>query len=171
VTEKAMTKINLEIRDEGGVPMVNSRVVAKFFEKRPDHVLGNIDKLIGSPDLGNLVHQGVTPFHLVMVDDEAANKEVRTFDMTRDGFSLLVMGWTGAKALKFKVAYIKEFNRMEALINADPSLSAQNRAAIGGIVKGSVNKALVPFAENQAATNNKVDALVVSQDALAVSQE
>jgi phage anti-repressor protein len=52
----------------------------------------------------------------------------------------------------------------ETLINADPSLSAQNRAAIGGIVKGSVNKSLVPFAESQLATNDKVDALAISQD-------
>ena len=34
------------------------------------------------------------------------------YDMTRAGFVLLVMGWTGAKALDFKIAYM-EFDRME----------------------------------------------------------
>jgi hypothetical protein len=34
--------------------------------------------------------------------------------MTRDGFSLLAMGFTGKKALQFKLAYIKQFNAMEA---------------------------------------------------------
>lgn len=35
-------------------------------------------------------------------------------DMTKDGFTLLVMGYTGAKAMEFKLAYIKRFNEMEA---------------------------------------------------------
>lgn len=34
--------------------------------------------------------------------------------ITRDGFTLLVMGFTGAKAMQFKIAYLEEFNRMEA---------------------------------------------------------
>ncbi len=33
--------------------------------------------------------------------------------MNRDGFSLLAMGFTGQKALKFKLAYIKQFNQIE----------------------------------------------------------
>jgi len=35
------------------------------------------------------------------------------YEMTRDGFSFLVMGFTGAKAAQFKEAYIEAFNRME----------------------------------------------------------
>lgn len=37
--------------------------------------------------------------------------------LTRDAFTLLVMGFTGKKALQFKLAYIAEFNRMQALLN------------------------------------------------------
>lgn len=33
--------------------------------------------------------------------------------MNRDGFTLLVMGYTGEKAMKFKLAYIRQFNAME----------------------------------------------------------
>ena len=40
-------------------------------------------------------------------------RNVQTFDMTRDGFALLAMGFTGEKALQFKVLFIEEFNRME----------------------------------------------------------
>ena len=57
----------------------------------------------------------------------------RSFDMTRDGFSLLVMGWTGAKALRFKVAYIEEFNRMEAALrkaSATPAIDPNDPAAL-----------------------------------------
>lgn len=40
------------------------------------------------------------------------------FLMNRDGFSLLVMGFTGKKAMQFKLEYIKAFNQMEATIKA-----------------------------------------------------
>ncbi len=36
--------------------------------------------------------------------------------MTRDGFTILVMGYTGAKAMRFKELYIKRFNEMEQFI-------------------------------------------------------
>lgn len=41
------------------------------------------------------------------------NKRQPMFYMTKDGFTLLVMGYTGHKAMKFKEAYIKQFNAME----------------------------------------------------------
>lgn len=39
--------------------------------------------------------------------------------MTKDGFSFLVMGYTGAKAGEFKERFINEFNRREALLKDD----------------------------------------------------
>jgi hypothetical protein len=42
----------------------------------------------------------------------------RTIDMTKDGFTFLVMGFTGRKAASFKEAYIARFNEMEAEIRA-----------------------------------------------------
>lgn len=44
---------------------------------------------------------------------DAKGKICRAFNMTRDGFTLLAMGFTVAKALRFKLAYIAEFNAME----------------------------------------------------------
>jgi hypothetical protein len=40
----------------------------------------------------------------------------RSFDLTRDGYSLLAFGFTGAKALRFKVRYIEAFNAMEVAL-------------------------------------------------------
>lgn len=124
MTEQALAAINLEIRDGDGAPVVNSRILAKHFGKRHDNVLRDIDALLGSSELRNLADQDDTPFRPVLVRDDAANKEVRTFDMTRDGFTLLAMGWTGAKALRFKIAYIAEFNRMGAALRAAPAPAA-----------------------------------------------
>lgn len=43
-------------------------------------------------------------------------RKYKQYLMTRDGFTLLVMGFSGEKAMKFKVAYIKQFNNMEKLL-------------------------------------------------------
>lgn len=40
-------------------------------------------------------------------------KKLPMYYMTKDGFTLLVMGYTGEKAMKFKEGYIKQFNAME----------------------------------------------------------
>lgn len=45
-------------------------------------------------------------------------RQSRAYDMTRDGFTLLAMGFTGKTALAFKVRYVEEFNRMEAQLKA-----------------------------------------------------
>lgn len=46
----------------------------------------------------------------------AQNKKQPMYFMTRDGFTLLVMGYTGELAMKFKEAYIKQFNAMETAL-------------------------------------------------------
>lgn len=54
-------------------------------------------------------------FHPVTYRD--AKGETRPmYLLTRDGFTLLAMGFTGARALQFKVAYINAFNRMERIL-------------------------------------------------------
>lgn len=67
--------------------------------------------------------------------------------LTRDAFTLLVMGFTGKKALRFKLAYIAEFNRMEALLaDRGPQKTANQKepqfwVAQGEILAGSLNVA------------------------------
>lgn len=91
-----------------GVARTNSRNVAEVTGKEHRHVLRDIDALLDSrPDLGNLYFQEVTAF------DRLANRDVRSFEMTRDGMVLLIMGYTGERALEFKLAYIERFNAME----------------------------------------------------------
>ncbi|MPM83829.1 hypothetical protein SDC9_130898 [bioreactor metagenome] len=59
-------------------------------------------------------------FAQVSVEVEAGNGAkgcYPAYRMTRDGFTLLAMGFTGKKALQFKLAYIDAFNRMEAKLH------------------------------------------------------
>ena len=45
------------------------------------------------------------------------------YRLTRNGFMILAMGYTGAKAMALKEAYIAEFNRMEAELANRPSIA------------------------------------------------
>jgi Rha family phage regulatory protein len=101
-----------------GAIYANSRDVAAFFEKRHDHVLRDIDnmlKQIDSPDLGSsLFAEQAAP--------DGNGIERRTFDMTRDGFTLLVMGYDGQKAIRFKLAYLARFSAMEEALRGPVAL-------------------------------------------------
>lgn len=100
--------------DRDGVVMATSRDVADYFGKRHDHVLRDIDNLLKSLAPQNWGAK----FREIVGFDEGANRDVRYFEMTRDGFVLLAMGFTGNKALEFKLKYLDAFNRMEAALKA-----------------------------------------------------
>ena len=94
-----------------GRPATTSLEVAKFFGKRHDNVLRDVDALLSQLPENSLQHnfeetyqEQETPFGV---------KQIRVFILYRDGFMLLVMGYTGKKALSMKLPYIEAFNRME----------------------------------------------------------
>ncbi len=109
-----------------------SLMVAEVFEKRHDHVLRDIQK-INAPKSGAIEERGLPKFgesYDPVAEFWRLNFEPRTYvneqnkaqpmvEMTKDGFTLLVMGYGGEKALLFKIAYIAEFNRMAALLAGD----------------------------------------------------
>lgn len=90
----------------------DSRTVAEVFEKEHKNVLQNIDAILEKrPDLCGLNFQ---PTSAEVAGPRGGARTVRAFSMDRDGFTLLAMGFTGEKALDWKIAYIEAFNRMEA---------------------------------------------------------
>lgn len=99
------------LRAEAGVPVVNSRDVAELFEKDHKHVLRDIDGLLTGPNLGRLDWFRAASYR------DAKGEDRRSFDLTRDGFTLLVNRWTGEKALRFQIRYIEAFNAMEKALN------------------------------------------------------
>jgi anti-repressor protein len=72
--------------------VVKSRFVAELFEMRHDHVLRDIDEKVGSSELRTLPIKGLAHTAKITSLDPKANREVRSFDMTRDDFTLLAMG-------------------------------------------------------------------------------
>lgn len=95
-------------RNSDGELVVTSRQVSQDFEKMHKHVLETIRNLV---DENSSVKK-------MFIESEFENrgKKYPEYLITRDGFSLLVMGFTGAKALQWKLKYIEAFNQMEQAI-------------------------------------------------------
>ena len=95
---------------------VDSLYVAEFFDKQHKHVLRDIAN-ITEPKSGLSEEFVKTNFKKDFYKDNTGRK-LPCYQLTRDGFTLLVMGYTGTKAMKFKELYIKRFNEMESHIKA-----------------------------------------------------
>ncbi|MDE6092905.1 MAG: Rha family transcriptional regulator, partial [Ruminococcus sp.] len=71
------------------------------------------------------------------------NKTYKCYDVTRDGFSLLVMGLTGKKALEWKIKYIEAFNSMERqLININSDIEKIVTKVLDERIEIIIDKAL-----------------------------
>lgn len=92
--------------------VTNSRDVACVFEKQHKHVLRDIREL----DIPADFRESNFGPNKIKVLNNPDGEETESYDMTKDGFVLLAMGYTGAKAMKFKLAYIEAFNKMEAAL-------------------------------------------------------
>ena len=84
---------------------VDSLFVADFFEKQQKHVLRDIAR-ITEPTSG-LSEDFVKSNFVADKYQDATGRKLPCYQMTRDGFTMLVMGYTGQKAMKFKEIYIK----------------------------------------------------------------
>lgn len=95
------------IRDGRGV--ASSLDVASHFKKSHKDVLRAYDRLV--EDVSDQEFTGRN-FALSAYKDPSG-RSLRSIDMSRDGFSLLVMGFTGQEAAKWKIKYITAFSQLE----------------------------------------------------------
>ena len=106
-----------------GRPVTPSRIVAEYFGKQHHHVVRDIRTLISQkPDLERNANFGECSETINLAN--GATRQVPFFWMDRKGFSLLAMGFTGAKALEFKCAFYDQFERMEEALRAPSDQSA-----------------------------------------------
>jgi Rha family phage regulatory protein len=106
--------ISLTVID--GTPTTTSNEVAQHFGKEHAKVLRSIELLIESNHAtSGGVEFNARNFCAVEYTDTKGERRP-AYRLTRDGFTLLAMGFTGKKALTFKLAYIDAFNRMEAAL-------------------------------------------------------
>lgn len=98
--------IKIDFDEQSEQFVVSSREVANNFEKQHKHVMESIRGLKTSVE--NSAHLFIPNKY-----KDSYNREQYEYLLTRDGFSLLVMGFTGQKALQWKLKYIDAFNKMK----------------------------------------------------------
>ncbi len=104
-----------------GIPKTTSLIVAEKFGKRHRDVLRCIESLECSQVFRER-NFALTSHHIPMPNGGARKEPA--YDITRDGFTFLAMGFTGKEAAKWKEAYIDAFNRMEtALMRPSPHVA------------------------------------------------
>jgi len=143
-----------------GEVFATSRDVAAFFGKNHRHVLDAIDKLISQE--ASLAEGGVPNFGQTPYVERSNGQTYRMYEMDRDGFTLLAMGFTGTKALKWKLRYIEAFKAMEAEIRR----ISQGGGAIDLNDPAQLRSLLLNYSENAERLEKRVQELEPSQEAL-----
>ena len=102
--------------DNHDTARVDSLFVAELFEKNHKEVLRDIRKITNP--LSGLSEEFRQRKFAPSSYRNQQNKKQPCYYLTRDGFTMLVMGYTGQKAMQFKELYIKRFNEMESMIKS-----------------------------------------------------
>ena len=113
--------------------------VAKNFRKRHDNVMRAIEDV-----LRGLLKIEQTPmlFKKSFYVEEQNGQRYPMYLMNRDGFTLLVMGFTGKKALEWKLRYIKAFNEMEALLREQSTVLYTETRDMGKVTRKAETEVL-----------------------------
>ena len=99
--------MNNLVFNQNGAALTNSLLVAEKFGKQHKHVIDSIKSFISSAE-------NSAQYFIPSIYTDNSGKSNPMYIMNRDGFTLLAMGFTGKKALEFKLQYIEAFNKMEA---------------------------------------------------------
>ena len=132
MSDQKPTTSGLALTVQDGKVTASSRDIAKKFGKQHDNVLRAIQNLDCSPEFKSLNFEGLKY--------QYRGQEFPYYEMTRDGFSFLCMGFTGKKAAIWKEAYIAAFNAMEAEL-------LQQKIWIGGLTQALEHICPTPPAE------------------------
>lgn len=106
-TEGATMSGLIQLTAVNGIPTTTSLAIAERFNKRHDNVLQSIESLDCSEEFSALNFQGCAY-------KGGNGKLLPMYNVTKDGFMFLAMGFTGKEAATWKERYIAAFNAMEA---------------------------------------------------------
>ena len=119
-----------------GQPAVRSDIVAYHFKRNHRDVLRDIRKLRAKcPE--SFYRRNFAPVEYA----DSKGEKRPAYLLTRDGFSLLVMGFTGAEAVRWKLRYIEAFNTLEAAALAQRAELARESGYLQGLDEGRASVA------------------------------
>lgn len=145
---------NLMLFERKDQVVISSRTIAERFEKEHFHILRDIRTLEEG-----ISKNGDTPQKYFIASSWTNPQNGQTYTeylCTRDGFSLLVMGFTGDQALSWKIRYIEAFNQMEAVLRERQTSEWLVTRKQGKLVRRGETDALallIPYAEAQGSKN------------------
>lgn len=148
---------SIDVKEYEGQPVVSSREVANNFGKKHKHVLESIENIKAE-------NSAVTKMFIESSYKAGTGKNYKEYLLTRDGFSLLVMGFTGAKALQWKLKYIEAFNKMEQYIK-------EQKPKLPTTYKEALQHLLVQVEENERlALENKQQTKVIEKQSEVIGE-
>lgn len=101
----------VQVRNDKDYGLITtSRIVAEGLDKRHDHVIRDLERILETPNVGSLI---IPTTYKV----KGQKREYKEYLLTKDGFTLYMFNIQGYN--DFKMAYINEFNRMERLLNGE----------------------------------------------------
>jgi len=117
----------LVVQDKKGQLTTDSLAIAKAFGKEHKNVLQAIDRLDCSEEFRRLNFQRVE-----IIEKNAIGGKIRRprYDMTFDGFTFVVMGFTGKRAAQYKEKYIEVFEAMREKLTAPAAPTTQLEALV-----------------------------------------
>ena len=115
----------VEIQTKEGQLVVSSRQVAVDFEKRHADVIKTIEEKM---EVNEILRS--PKYFIESTYKDKSNRNSKEYLLTRDGFSFLVMGFTGVKADNWKLKYIEAFNKMEQALDPYKGMSPELKSIL-----------------------------------------
>lgn len=157
--------LNLGLSIKNNEVLVSTREIASKFGKDHKEVMYAIEGRIDSA--GKVKNNGLlqeisgishpSKYFISSIYRDSMNREQQEFLLTRDGFTLLAMGFSGSKALKWKLSYIEAFNYMEAILREKQSAEWKYSRLEGKKARKDetdvIMSKLIPHAESQGSKN------------------
>ncbi len=138
----------LVIQSPQGRDVTTSLIVAQVFGKEHSKVCRDIENLSCSESFR------VANFGEATFENKKTGQNHKMYQMTKDGFSFLVMGYTGDKAGQFKEMFINEFNKREMMLKSDDYILARSQEILHNRLQ---------LAEQQLAQANERIALLTNE--------
>lgn len=156
----------LGLRLAGETPVVNTIALANYFKKRHRDVLRDVENV--SAKVRERSTDWFRPVLTPTPVPKGGVRQDRSFDVTEDGYIILVMGWTGAEAMKRKVAYLDGFNGMRKQLETrtDPMEMLKDPAKVLELIGSYASRLQIAVAATEEAVMQR-DTLAAAHDRFA----
>ena len=95
------------ITEQDGKPVTTSRAVAEQFGKQHKHILRDIENIKTQLEITEEGRKFTQSNFGLSTYRDSTGRELPVYILTKDGFTMLVMGFTGSKAMQFKIGVQK----------------------------------------------------------------